>query len=121
MTMNKQSDSHAEPKENLNRTLAQEPEDDTKAKFVGAKGILEFDLETSAAEFQTACKAEQWRGVVETMEYRLADLEYTPSFKGQRKLISMLLLELRDACYSSGVSTELMEEDRKDQQDDKAH
>lgn len=97
------------------------PEVAARTKFVGAKGILEFDLETSALEFQNACKAESWREVVETMEYRLAELECTPTFKPQRQVVTMLLQELRNACYSNGVSTELMEEDRKDQHDDQAH
>lgn len=115
--MDNKPDPAADPKVNHRPMLAPEPEN-PKARFIGAKGILEFNLETSAIEFRNACNAENWRNVVETIEYRLANLEYTPAYKRERELISILLLELREACYANGITTELMEEDRKQKHED---
>jgi len=82
--------------------------------YDGAKATLEFDLSKNRTLWLTACHANEWREIVETIEYRLANMEFTTGLEGHVKLIRVLLDELREACRERGVSTELMEEDRRD-------
>jgi hypothetical protein len=87
------------------------------ASFEGVKAVLEFDLAKNRTQWLTACHANDWREVVETLEYRLANMECTPVFKPHVELIKLLLNEVRDACGERGLQTELMKEDHRNEKE----